>query len=116
MDGANIGMIQRRGGLGFVNEAFLFIFIRAEMWWEKFKHDEAIELEVLGFIDHAHASAAELFEDFVVGNAFAEHNDPRRRTTSVPGIPVQRSPARRIPIHAIDNSLYAKSKLKFCKK
>ena len=33
--------------------------------------DEAVQLHVLGFIDHAHPSAAELFDDAIVGNGLA---------------------------------------------
>jgi hypothetical protein len=42
---------------------------------QKLERDEAVELEVLGFVDHAHAAAAELGEDFIVGNFYADHFD-----------------------------------------
>jgi hypothetical protein len=65
-----------------LNEAVFFIFIRAEMMGEKFQGDEALKLEVLGFVNHAHAAAAELFDDFVVGDGLAEHNSALSISTS----------------------------------
>lgn len=56
-----------------MDEAFLLFFIHAEMGREKFGSDEAVELGVLGLIDHTHSPAAEFFEDFVVRNNFADH-------------------------------------------
>ena len=35
--------------------------------------DEAAELDVLGFVDHAHATAAELLNDAVVRDCLANH-------------------------------------------
>jgi len=40
---------------------------------QKLECDEAIELDVERFVNHAHAACAELFEDFVVGEGLAEH-------------------------------------------
>lgn len=37
------------------------------------KSDDALELGVLGFVNHAHAAFAELDEDFVVGDGLADH-------------------------------------------
>jgi hypothetical protein len=36
--------------------------------WEEFQSNIAIQLHVMGFIDHAHAAFTEIFEDRVVGN------------------------------------------------
>jgi len=74
---ANVIMIEGRGGFGFVDEALLFLLGMAEMWREKFEGDEAVELQVLGFVDDAHATAAELFNDFIMGDDLADHFDSR---------------------------------------
>ena len=39
----------------------------------EFQRDFAVEFGVLGFVDHTHAALTELFDDFVMGNRFADH-------------------------------------------
>ena len=45
------------------------IFIRRQ----EFERDQAFELGILGFVHDAHAPAAELGENFVMGNGLADH-------------------------------------------
>jgi hypothetical protein len=40
---------------------------------EKFQSHEAAELDVLGFANHTHATAAQLLEDPVVGDYLSDH-------------------------------------------
>ena len=70
---ANAGMIQRRGGAGFAEEAFERLRIAARVFREKLQGDAAAEFDVFGFVDDAHAAAADLAEDFVVSNGLVEH-------------------------------------------
>ena len=39
---------------------------------KEFQGDEAIEFEVLGFVNHTHATSAEFLDDAIVGNMTAE--------------------------------------------
>jgi hypothetical protein len=63
MDGADIGMIQRGGGLSFALETQKSLLIPRDVVREKFQRDKPAKLGVFGFVDDAHASAAEFFED-----------------------------------------------------
>ena len=40
---------------------------------QELQSDKAVQLYVLGFVDNAHATAAEFLDDAVVGNRLAEH-------------------------------------------
>ena len=72
VDGADIGMIQRGSGAGFAAETFERLRIADEIFGKKFKGDEAAEFGVLGFVDDTHASAAEFFDDAVMGDGLAD--------------------------------------------
>ena len=43
---------------------------------KEFQGDKAAEAGVFGLVDHAHASAAEFFEDAVVGDCLLEQGVP----------------------------------------
>ena len=72
VDGANIRVIQRGGGAGFAAETFERLRIADEIFGKKFESDEAAEFGVFGFVDDAHAAAAEFFSDAVMGDGLAE--------------------------------------------
>ncbi len=76
VDGADVGMVERGGGAGFALEAFEGLRIASEIVGEKFERDEAAEAGVFGFVDDAHAAAAEFFDDAVMRDRLA---DQRRR-------------------------------------
>jgi hypothetical protein len=71
MDGANVGMIQRRRRLRLANEARFLRLARHDGRRQKLQRDDTLELGVLGFADDAHAAFAELFNDFVTRDGFA---------------------------------------------
>jgi hypothetical protein len=72
VDGADVGVVEGRGGAGFAAEAFEGERVTREIFGEKFQGDEAAEVSVFGFVDDTHASAAEFFEDAVAGDFFTE--------------------------------------------
>ena len=86
VNGADIGMIQSGSGFGFAAKTLEGLAILREIFGKKLQGDEAAEARVLGLVNHAHAAAAELFDDPVVRNSLIEH-DPGE--TSLP-IPVRR--------------------------
>ena len=49
----------------------------------EFWPDGPVELEVLGFVDNAHAAPAKLGENLVVGYALADHREPLGSTKGV---------------------------------
>ncbi len=72
VDGADVRMIQRRGGLGFTLEAGQGLRIIGNVVREELQGDKAVQLYVLGFVDHAHAAAAEFLDDVVVRDGLAD--------------------------------------------
>ena len=73
MDDADVVVLEGGGGLGLVDESLLGFGVAGEIGREELQCDGAVELEVLGFVDDTHASAAEVLEDLVVGNDLADH-------------------------------------------
>jgi hypothetical protein len=66
-------MVQRRRSLRFDFEALALIIAGGNLSRQEFDRDVALELRILGFVNDAHAAFAELGEDFVVENGFADH-------------------------------------------
>ena len=73
VDGADVGVVQRRCGFGFAPKTDESLRVFGYIVWKEFQGDEAIKFDVLGLVDHAHAAATELFDDAVVGNGTAEY-------------------------------------------
>ena len=63
VDGADVGMIQGRGGASFAAETFEGLRVLGDVVRQEFQRDEAAERNILGFIDNAHPPTAELFDD-----------------------------------------------------
>ena len=78
VDGANAGMVERGCGAGFAQEAFERSRVALVFFGKKFESDAAAELGVLGFVDDAHAAAAELAEDSVMGDGLVDHEQSAR--------------------------------------
>ena len=73
VDGADVGMIQRRRGARLAAKAFESLRILRGIVGKKFQSDEAAELSVFRFVDDTHPSAAKKFEDAVMGDSLADH-------------------------------------------
>ena len=85
VNGADVGMIQRRGGAGFAAESLDGLGVLGNVVGKKFEGHVAAEARVLGFVDHAHATAAQFFQDAVMGNGAANHRRGiRHRACSLP--------------------------------
>jgi hypothetical protein len=59
-------MVEGGGGAGFALETFERLRIVGQVFGEEFEGHEAAQTRVFRFVDHAHAAAAELFDDAVV--------------------------------------------------
>ena len=68
VDRANIRMIQGGGGTRFTAEPLECLRVGGDILGQEFQGDETTKLRVLGFVDHAHSTAAEFFYDAVVGD------------------------------------------------
>ncbi len=73
VDGADVGVIQRRSGLGFALEAGQGLRVFGDFIGQEFQGNKAMQLHVFGFIDHAHPAAAEFVDDAIVGDGLADH-------------------------------------------
>ena len=71
---ADVRMVERGGGEGFALEAFAGGGIVFHLGRQKFQRDVAAQLEVLGFVHHTHPAAAQLRQNPVVRNSFADHS------------------------------------------
>ena len=73
VDGANVGMVQCRGGLCLALEAAERMWIFGYIIGQEFEGYEAAQLNVLGPIHHPHPAATQLLNDAVVRNGLADH-------------------------------------------
>jgi hypothetical protein len=73
VNGANVRVIQRRSGLGLALETFERRAIVGQLLRKKFQGNGTMEACVLGLINNAHSSTAELFDDAVVRNRAAKY-------------------------------------------
>ena len=70
---ADVGMVESGRGARFALETAEGLRILGDFVGKKLKRDEAAEFQVFGFVDHAHAAAAKLFDDAVVRDGLANH-------------------------------------------
>jgi hypothetical protein len=71
VNGADIGMIQRRSGASFAQEALIDLLILGDVLGEEFEGDKAAQRGVLGLVNHTHAAATQLLQNAVMGNGLA---------------------------------------------
>lgn len=72
VDGADIGMVQCGGRSRFAAKPLRCLRVVDELIRKEFEGDGAAELEILGFIDLTHTSAANLFQDAIVRDGLAD--------------------------------------------
>jgi hypothetical protein len=70
---ADVRVVQHRGGARFAFETFESLRVQGEAVGQELERYKAAELGVLGLVDHAHPSAAELFQNAVVCDRLANH-------------------------------------------
>ena len=73
VNGADVGMVERRRSTRLAPEAFKRLGILGDAGRKKFEGDKAAESDVFGLIDDTHATATQLFDHAVMGDGFAEH-------------------------------------------
>jgi len=74
VDGADVGVIQRRGGAGFVKEATLGFVVPNRLRRQELQRHRPAQLQILGPVHHAHAATAEFVLDPVMGYGAADHS------------------------------------------
>ena len=73
VDGADVGVVQRRRSLGFTLKTGERLGVSGNFFGQEFEGDKAMQPSVLSFVNHAHPAAAELLDDAVVGDGLADH-------------------------------------------
>jgi hypothetical protein len=73
VNGADVGMVECGSGPGLAAETFQGLRIVGDVVRKELESDEASELGVFGLVNQAHAAAAQLLQDAVVGNSLADH-------------------------------------------
>jgi hypothetical protein len=73
INSADTGMVQGAGGASFPAKPFDRESVRSKSVREEFQRDFASETLILGVVNDSHASAANLFEDHVMGDGGADH-------------------------------------------
>jgi hypothetical protein len=72
VDGANVRVVQRRGGFGFTLKAGERLRVSADIIRKEFECDRAIEFYVFGLVDNTHSPTTELFDDTVMRDGLPE--------------------------------------------
>ncbi len=73
VDGADVRMVEGRGGAGFALEALGCQAILGKLFGEELEGDEAAKSNVFRFIHHSHAAATQLFDNAVMRDGSANH-------------------------------------------
>jgi hypothetical protein len=73
VDGADVRMIQCRSSLGFALKAGEGLRIFGYVVGQELEGNKAVELDVLSFVHHTHAAAAQHLDDAVVRDGLANH-------------------------------------------
>ncbi len=72
VDGADVRMIECRGGACLALEALQRLAVSSQIVRKKFERDGTAEPGVFRLVHHAHAAAANLFDDAVMGDGFTD--------------------------------------------
>ena len=72
-----VRMVERGRGLGLVHEPLLILLRTHRPRREELERHRALQAEVLGPVDDAHAALAELLDDPVVRDGLADHGRSR---------------------------------------
>jgi len=82
LDGANIGMIQRRSGLRLPPETSQGCWIAGQLLGKELDGDEAIKAAVFRFVNDAHSATAKSFNNAVMRDELVDHGrrDRNRRS------------------------------------
>ena len=82
VDGADVGVVERGGGARLAAEARQRGGVAGHLFGQELERDLAAEPGVDGAVDDAHAAAAELVEDSIVGDRAADQGALKRAETS----------------------------------
>jgi hypothetical protein len=73
VDGADVWMIQSRGGACFSLKAVESLAVSGHLGGKEFQGNMPAKASVLGFVDHTHAPATQTFQNSIVRDGLTEH-------------------------------------------
>ncbi len=73
VNGADVGMIESGGRAGFAPEAFESLRVVGKLVGKELQGDEASELRVFSFVNHAHPAAAQPVHYAIVRDGLTDH-------------------------------------------
>src|SRR5579864_7052887 len=73
VNGADVGVVQRRGGARLPAKALQRLWIARHFVRQKLQRHEAAKISIFRFVDDPHTAAAQLFDDAVVRDDLADH-------------------------------------------
>jgi hypothetical protein len=73
VNGDDVGVVQRGRGLRLLKKPAAFVCVGGAVGRQELQRDRAVEQDVPGPVDHAHATFPETIEDFVVANGRSRH-------------------------------------------
>ncbi len=73
VDRADVRVLERGGGARLTAQTLQRLRVVPHVVGQELQRDAPAELEVFGLVDDAHAAAAQLLEDPVVGDGLADH-------------------------------------------
>ena len=73
IDGADVGMVQGRSGLGLTLKAAQSLLVSGDLIGKEFERHKAIEFDILGLVDDPHPATAEFLEDSIVRDDLVDH-------------------------------------------
>ena len=72
VDGANVGVVQRRCSFGLALKSREGLWVSGDIIRKEFQRNETIELEIFGLVNHTHPATTEFFKDAVVRDGPAD--------------------------------------------
>jgi hypothetical protein len=112
MDSADVGMIQRGGGLGFALETLKRLLFSYDVVRKELQGNETAQPGIFGFVNDAHASAAEFFDNVKMCDGAADEGRGIRHVSPIlesRGVSSQRIRARMNPGRILEDVEVAES-------
>src|SRR5205085_5673553 len=72
INGGDVRMVERGGGLRFFEQALLRAVVRAGLLCNEFQRDDSIQSQVNGFVDFAHSALPDSFDEAVMSHFLSE--------------------------------------------
>src|SRR5438552_4004194 len=76
MNSADVGMVQGRRSTCLALKSLQCLVIARQLWWKKLQSYISAQAEILGAVDHSHATASQSLLNAVMGNDGAYHLRP----------------------------------------